>query len=307
MTDLPAEVATATVTWDAEQLVRNATSGAISLDDLGDSAQITFAPTPKLLLLQGATKMLLPTGPIVAPLSAGSQAGLIRTDNANVSPTGWTWVAQIAAPTTGYTFDPIPFVLDSTTLDADGSADLAMLTPLPRADGVPIVRGPRTDITGGTATSLPYGSDPTVTVTDGDGNTETVNFGIPVGPPGAGVPDTAAASDGDWIYYDSGTTKWGAPGVASSAISDATTVGKTVLTAADQAAARSAIGAGTSSLTLGITSTTALAGNTAIPDSAEDVGAVANASGQTLTLWAGTQDDYDALTPDDNTVYVVTA
>lgn len=44
-------------------------------------------------------------------------------------------------------------------------------------------------------------------------------------------------------------------------ISDATTVGRNVLTAASQAAARTAIGAGTSSLALGTTSSTAAAGN----------------------------------------------
>lgn len=47
----------------------------------------------------------------------------------------------------------------------------------------------------------------------------------------------------------------------ASQISDGTTVGRTLLTAADAATARSTIGAGTSSLALGTTSTTAAAGN----------------------------------------------
>lgn len=47
----------------------------------------------------------------------------------------------------------------------------------------------------------------------------------------------------------------------ASQITDSTTVGRSVLTAADAAAARSAIGAGTSSLSLGTTSTTAKAGD----------------------------------------------
>lgn len=50
--------------------------------------------------------------------------------------------------------------------------------------------------------------------------------------------------------------------VTSVDITDATTTGRAVLTAASQAAARTAIGAGTSTLALGTTSTTALAGNT---------------------------------------------
>ena len=48
---------------------------------------------------------------------------------------------------------------------------------------------------------------------------------------------------------------------SSASIGDATTVGRSVLTAADQSAARTAIGAGTSNLALGTTATTALAGN----------------------------------------------
>ena len=47
----------------------------------------------------------------------------------------------------------------------------------------------------------------------------------------------------------------------STGISDATTVGRSVLAASSQAAARQAIGAGTSSLALGTTSATAAAGN----------------------------------------------
>jgi len=47
----------------------------------------------------------------------------------------------------------------------------------------------------------------------------------------------------------------------ASEVSDSTTTGRSLLTAADAAAARSAIGAGTSSLTIGTTSTTAKAGD----------------------------------------------
>lgn len=52
--------------------------------------------------------------------------------------------------------------------------------------------------------------------------------------------------------------------VTSADITDATTIGREVLTAASAAAARTAIGAGTSNLVLGTTATTALAGNTTL-------------------------------------------
>lgn len=63
------------------------------------------------------------------------------------------------------------------------------------------------------------------------------------------------------IGTTSTTAKAGNYAPASTDISDASTVGKSVLTAADAATARSVIGAGTSSLALGTTGTTALAGN----------------------------------------------
>lgn len=58
------------------------------------------------------------------------------------------------------------------------------------------------------------------------------------------------------------STGGGEPGsVAAADITDSTTVGRAVLTAADGAAARAAIGAGTSNLAVGTTATTAKAGN----------------------------------------------
>lgn len=54
-------------------------------------------------------------------------------------------------------------------------------------------------------------------------------------------------------------------------ISDSTATGRSVLTAADAAAARTAIGAGTSNLAIGTTGTTAKAGNYAPPVSSETV------------------------------------
>ena len=58
-----------------------------------------------------------------------------------------------------------------------------------------------------------------------------------------------------------GAGSGGATTVVSANITDATATGKSVLTAASAAAARTAIGAGTSSLTIGTTASTAKAGN----------------------------------------------
>lgn len=63
------------------------------------------------------------------------------------------------------------------------------------------------------------------------------------------------------IGTTSSTAKAGNYQPTAASITDATTVGRNVLKAADAAAARTAIGAGTSSLTLGTTSATAAAGD----------------------------------------------
>ncbi|EOA8081177.1 head fiber protein [Escherichia coli] len=84
--------------------------------------------------------------------------------------------------------------------------------------------------------------------------------------------------------------------ITSSQITDATTVGKAVLTAADAAAARTAIGAGTSSLVIGTTSTTAMAGNAAATTSV--IGGVKKMAAQadsTATDVAGLVTDFNAL------------
>lgn len=67
------------------------------------------------------------------------------------------------------------------------------------------------------------------------------------------------------IGTTSGTAKDGAYQPTAANISDATTIGRTVLTSVDAAAVRTAIGAGTSNLVIGTTSTTAKAGDYSPP------------------------------------------
>lgn len=122
----------------------------------------------------------------------------------------------------------------------------------------------------------------------------------------------------------------GAITTASADITDATTVGRAVLTAASAAAARSTLGAGTSSLALGTAAGTAAAGDdprlsdtrtptdasvtnakiasgAAIALSKLATGHVAgsdNAGPRTLTVWVGTEAQFTAIgTKDNNTIY----
>ncbi|WP_329405387.1 hypothetical protein OG563_26360 [Nocardia vinacea] len=125
----------------------------------------------------------------------------------------------------------------------------------------------------------------------------------------------------------------GAVTTTAADITDSTTTGRSVLTAASASAARSAIGAGTSSLAVGTTSGTAAAGDdarlsdtrtptdssvtnakvaagAAIALSKLATGYVAgsdSSGARTLTFWVGTEAQYTAIaTKDSNTIYLRT-
>ncbi len=84
------------------------------------------------------------------------------------------------------------------------------------------------------------------------------NSHVPAAQLGSGTANntTYLRGDGTWATVDGGS---GTVTVAD--ITDATTTGRSVLTATDISAARTAIGAGTSNLEIGTSSTTAAAGN----------------------------------------------
>jgi len=75
--------------------------------------------------------------------------------------------------------------------------------------------------------------------------------------PGTGIPATDLAAT---VQTSLGKADTALQAVASNLISDATTIGRSVLTAADAAAVRSAIGAGVSNVVVGTTTGTALSG-----------------------------------------------
>jgi hypothetical protein len=110
--------------------------------------------------------------------------------------------------------------------------------------------GPANVLSIGTVTTGDAGSSAAATIT-GTSPAQVLNLAIPKGDKG-----------------DDGS------GSSSTAWDDVTDKPAVIAAGATAAAARTAIGAGTSSLALGTTSTTALAGDTAIPDSPDDIGAV---------------------------------
>ena len=166
-----------------------------------------------------------------------------------------------------------------------------------------------------------------------------INLGAIEVPPGSatvpapmyakGVAGGVAALDADGDVTDAtgakivgGSGTGGASTAAS--IADATTVGRAVLTAASAAAARTAIGAGTSSVAIGTTAgtaadavavTTALAGkaasshtHTTAQVTGLDTALAGKVGSSTITtIWRGTQAAYNALTPDAGTLYIITS
>jgi hypothetical protein len=145
---------------------------------------------------------------------------------------------------------------------------------------------------------------------------------------GIDLPASAPATGEVLTATSTTATAWQAPSAhthTASQISDSTATGRSVLTAADATAARSAIGAGTSDLVIGTTASTAKAGNYQ-PTAADisDSGAAGRAlltsvstgsartaigavgSTTVTTIQILTQAAYDAIgTKDSNTIYIV--
>lgn len=100
--------------------------------------------------------------------------------------------------------------------------------------------------------------------------------------PAAEAPSLPEKREADYVVFVDESGKpvdigsgGGSGTVTSDNITDATTTGKAVLTAANQAAARTAIGAGTSNLAIGTTASTAAAGNHVHPATAITATAIA--------------------------------
>lgn len=135
--------------------------------------------------------------------------------------------------------------------------------------------GPANSLAIGTVTTGTPGSSASATIT-GSAPSQTLNLTIPrgdvgatgsTGPTGAGVP--VGGTTGQLLKKNTGTnydTVWADPSVTAAQISDSTATGRSVVTAANAGAARTAIGAGTSSLVIGTASTDAKAGDYTPPD-----------------------------------------
>lgn len=246
------------------------------------------------------TIVVQPASSTVVEVVAPTSANVIEVSVPTANP-----VITIGVP--GMQGPPGALTVGTVTTGAAGSnASISVRTlgdgtqvadfTIPRgATGSTGLTGPANTLAIGTVTTGAPGSSAIATIT-GAAPTQTLNLTIPQGtqgPTGAGAPDATTTTKGSiQLAGDLGGTAAAptVPGLAGKAntthshvatdISNSTAIGRTVLTAADATAVRTAIGAGTSSLAIGTTGTTAMAGNKTF--TAANVGAVAK-TGDTMT------------------------
>lgn len=125
---------------------------------------------------------------------------LVATDDADLNPTNWTWTVEFRL--TDQDDVPVPIPSFSISLPADTTVDLTTASPVPDANGVYYLIGPKGD-KGDTGDTGPAGAAATITVgtttTGAEGTSATVtnsgtssaavfDFVIPVGATGATGP-----------------------------------------------------------------------------------------------------------------------
>ncbi|GIE46193.1 hypothetical protein [Actinoplanes lobatus] len=250
-------------------------------------------------LLGAADNAIVPPFTLRATLDAtgAGEIELPATNDPQWSPSGWTYAVE----------GRIGGAAITGTLQLDYQSASVQLADLLQVDGA-AVAGTSYILTAqrGIASGV-AGLDADGDVIDADGNKVGGGGGTASGTvvteTAYGQASTAGASStysrGDHTHGTPAAQTLGSLGAAAAVhthtateISDSTATGRSVLTAADAAAARTAIGAGTSNLALGATGSTAAAGN---HTHASGGGSVAVASGyvssgditpQTTASWA---------------------
>ena len=116
-------------------------------DPLADGV-VTFVPAPSRLLVASVPATILP-GRVTARTNATgvleASAGvpgvdLIATDDPDVNPSGWTWLATFSWPARRWSPDPYEVWF---SLPAGATVDLATVTPVAVSHGRPVTVGPQ--------------------------------------------------------------------------------------------------------------------------------------------------------------------
>jgi|GEM_PF-3496176 len=270
----------------------------------------TAAPWPATILNDPVTGVLDVEGFLCRPdetdptLPGAHGAVLIAGDDPDLSVQGWTWTAHYAFTNAEFTIPDHAFFLPS-----DGVLDLTTIVKVPTSTGVGTAQAAAL-----TATAQAAATASATYAADAADSADAVQAMFDNA--------TATATASALVKRDSnGRAKFGDPAAAADAatkgytdaqvatraalahthpaadISDSTTVGRAVVTAADAAAARTAIGAGTSSLALGTTGTTAMAGNKTFTKTDVGLGNVDNTSDANKPVSTAAQAALDAKAP----------
>lgn len=243
-------------------------------------------------LLGASDNAIVPPFTERATLAADGSATiqLPATNDPQWSPTGWAYTVE--GRVGGQTI--------TGTLQLDYQNASVQLADLLQVDGAAVAGTSYILTSQRSVASGVAGLDADGDVIDAAGNKVTGGGGGSGTPSSSVVSETSygqSATAGSVSAYSRGDHTHGTPAAPSaSTISDSTATGRAVLTAASQAAARSAIGAGTSDLALGSTGSTAAAGNhthtaTAITDSTatgRSVLTAADAAAARTAIGAGT-------------------
>lgn len=270
-------------TADADKPVSTATSAAITSASTADRNRANHTGTQAATTITGLAAVAtsgsyadltgtIPTAALPAlaineTFTVASQAAMLaltaqRGDVAIRSDLGKVFMLSADAP--GTLSNWIELIATGQVVSVAGRTGSVVLTKtdvgLSNVDDTsdankPISTATATALSGKAATSHTHAS------TDISDSTAT-GRSVVTAATAAAARAAIGAGTSDLVIGTTGTTaKAGNYQPTAANISDSTTVGRSVLTATDAAAARTAIGAGTSSLTLGTTSSTAKAGD----------------------------------------------
>lgn len=232
----------------------------------------TAEPWPATILNEAVTGILDIEG-YLCRLDAEGQPGargvpLIAGDDPDLSVQGWTWTAHYE-----FTNTTIKIPSHAFFMPTDGELDLTTIVKVPSSTGVGTDQAAALTATATAAVlqALAYTQDAAASADAAEAVMESATSSATASKvvirdsnARAKFADPAAASDAATKGYTDTAVATRAPLVhthLATDISDSTAVGRAVVKATDAAAARTAIGAGTSNLAIGTTSTTAMAGD----------------------------------------------
>lgn len=147
-TVLPPEVTYGTVTGKFIQAVADSGDADSYPDSVPAQGSITFTPQPALSQSRGkgilspssTTPVTIIPQPITVDVGSDGSFSvvLIATDDANLNPTGWTYLVS-------FNFYGVKYGAFNIAVPGGQTTDLTLVTPVSESAGTPIIQGPKGD------------------------------------------------------------------------------------------------------------------------------------------------------------------